>query len=727
MYKKLIYLVSFVLAMSLVVPNKVEADLVGWWKFDEGSGTTVADSSGEGNDGTLEGNADWDVGYFGNALFLDGSSWVELPPAPWDTIEKNVTVAFWAFGDDAMPTNNFVFAAYSADENPARQASAHIPWGNGNAYWDTGYDGGAYDRIFLALPPEFQKGTWVHWAFTKDADTGDQKIYINGELFHSGTGMTRPMTGVNAFAIGVRATSDRSIGYIGRIDDFRLYNHTLAEEELLAVMEGAGAGYPYALGPNPSDGTLHEDTWINLSWRPGDFAVSHNVYLGDNFIDVNEGAESTFQGNQAEMFIVAGFPGFPYPDGLVPGTTYYWRIDEVNDADPNSPWKGDVWSFSIPAKTAYFPNPADGAESVDPNVELSWTGGFGSKLHTVYFGDNFDDVNNAAGGLPQGSTTYTPGTLKLAETYYWRVDEFDAIETYKGDVWSFTTEGAVGSPDPANGAVDVKQTQILTWSPGVFAASHQVYFGADEDAVKNSDTSSPEYKGTRDLGAESYDPGKLEWDSTYYWRIDEVNNTNPDSPWTGILWSFTTANFLIVDDFESYNDLDPTDPDSNRIFNAWLDGYDDPANGSLVGYDAPPFAEQTIVHGGNQSLPLYYDNSVGYSEATLTLTYPRDWTEKSVSTLTIWFRGNSDNAAETLYVALNGTAIVNHDNPDAAQITTWTQWDIDLQAFADQGVNLANVNTIAIGLGNKKNPVAGGSGTIYIDDIRLYPPPEPTL
>ncbi len=69
--------------------------------------------------------------------------------------------------------------------------------------------------------------------------------------------------------------------------------------------------------------------------------------------------------------------------------------------------------------------------------------------------------------------------------------------------------------------------------------------------------------------------------------------------------------------------------------------------------------------------------------------------------------------------------MVEHDNPNAAQVDEWTQWNIDLQGFADQGVNLANVNTIAIGLGNKKNPVAGGSGKMYIDDIRLYrPTPE---
>ncbi len=473
-----------------------------------------------------------------------------------------------------------------------------------------------------------------------------------------------------------------------------------------------------AYKPVPDDDVIYEDTWVSLGWSPGDNAVSHDVYFGDNFDDVSAGAESTFQGNQTPTFLVVGFPGFPFPDGLVPGTTYYWRIDEVNDTEPNSPWKGDVWSFMIAARTAYNPDPADSAEQVDPDANLSWTAGFGSKLHTVYFGDNFGEVNNAAGGLPQGTATHTPGTLELAKTYYWRVDEFDAVATYKGNVWSFTTQGAVGSPDPANGAVDVKQTQIITWSPSVFAASHELYFGTDKDAVKNADTGSPEYKGTRDLGSESYDPGKLLWDSTYYWRIDEANSANADSPWTGPLWSFTTANFLIIDDMESYNDLDPADPNSNRIFNAWIDGYDDPTNGALIGYDQPPFAEQTIVNSGNQSMPMSYDNSVGKSEATYVLTSNRDWTVNGVDTLTIWYRGSSANAAETLYVALNGTARVDNDNPDAATITRWTQWNIPLQAFADQGVNLTNVNSITIGLSS----VTGGTGTMYFDDIRLYPP-----
>jgi hypothetical protein len=75
-----------------------------------------------------------------------------------------------------------------------------------------------------------------------------------------------------------------------------------------------------------------------------------------------------------------------------------------------------------------------------------------------------------------------------------------------------------------------------------------------------------------------------------------------------------------------------------------------------------------------------------------------------------------------LYVALNGSAVVNHDNPDAAQGVTWTEWNIDLQVFADQGINLANVTSITLGLGNRNNPAAGGTGMMYFDDIRLYPP-----
>jgi len=495
-----------------------------------------------------------------------------------------------------------------------------------------------------------------------------------------------------------------------------------------------GAAVKYVLGakpqarkPDPHDGAIHEDTWVSLSWAPGDFAVSHDVYVGDDYDAVDNATYDSpeFRGNQVSTFFVVGFPGFPYPDGLVPGTTYYWRIDEVNLDDPNSPWKGYIWSFSIPPKTAYNPDPADGAESVDINVMLSWTGGFGSKLHTVYFGDNFDEVDNATVGVPMGKTSYTPGPLTLAKTYYWRVDEFDGFGTYKGDVWSFTTQGGVGNPNPPDGAVDITQTPILTWTPGVYAASHEVYFGTDADVVRNATPASAEYKGTKALGDENYDPGKLAWETAYYWRIDEVNNLNPDSPWVGKVWSFTTAGFAIVEDFESYTDDDAA---GEAIWQTWVDGFGIADNGAQVGYLMPPYAEQTIVHGGSQSMPLLYTNEGGVSnsEASLSLTTTRDWTEQGVVDLSLWVRGESANAAEPLYVAVSnaagGPALMTHSDSSVAITTVWTEWVISLQAFADQGINLTNVDKIAIGLGSKGGAAAGGSGTLYIDDIRLYRP-----
>jgi len=717
MYRKLIYLISFVLMLSIA--GNASAELVAYWTFDEGSGDIVYDSSGNGNNGTING-ATWDAGKYGNALLFNAQdNYVEVPTSESLEITPNVTIAAWINWIDAGDTWLAIMANGQQD-GPWENYGLFVNRDGRYLYFTLSLDGG---HVTQSAPNNvIEPDEWLHACATWDGSTA--RIYVNGEMVFEQAQTGELVPPGLPLRIGHRNGSPHY--FSGIIDEVRIYNHALTDVEILAAMEG-GKGYPYALGPSPAYGALHPDTWVNLSWAPGSFAVSHDVYLGENFDDVNNGTEGTFRGNQADTFYVAGFPGFPYPDGLVPGTTYYWRIDEVNDTEPNSPWKGKVWSFSIPPKTAYAPDPADAAEVVDTGVQLSWTGGFGAKLHTVFFGDNFNDVSSATEGIPQGTTTYPPGTLKTGKTYYWRVDEFDIIDTYKGDVWSFTTQGAVVSLKPSNGAVNVKQTQILSWSPGEAAASHEVYFGTDKEIVRNADTGSPEYKGTRDLGSESYDPGMLEWDTTYYWRVDEVNTTNSDSPWIGPVWSFTTASFLIVDDFESYNDIDPPAPESNRIFEAWLDGYEIPTNGALVGNELPPYAEQSIVHSGIQSMPYFYDNSVGYSEATLTLTYPRDWTEKGVSTLTIWFRGNSDNAAETLFVALNGSAVVNHDNPDAAQINEWTQWNIDLQAFADQGVNMANVNTIALGLGNRNNPVAGGSGTMYFDDIRLYPPPpEPT-
>ena len=713
MSRKFMYLISLMLCLSLVATNAAQAELVGWWEFDEGGGTVVLDSSGNENNGTLHDNVRWSDGKIGLAMEFDGASHIEVPFSESLNLlnQGDFTTAAW-FKVDELPTENKEVFQQGDNNGTGRTwlfvaADAEI----------RSYLGGGTTGSGLYIEAQ----TWYHAAVvvTEGGANDAVQLYVNGEP----AGASNPMSmedSAGDYFIGCH--KDITNLWDGLIDDVRLYNHALSEEEVLTAMEGISGGYPFARSPNPADGALYPDTWVTLTWSPGDFAVSHDVYLGDNFDDVDNGTGETFRGNQTSTMFIAGFPGFTYPDGLVPGTTYYWRIDEVNEADPNSPWKGPIWSFSIPPKTAYNPDPADGAESVDPNdVILSWTQGFGAVLHTAYFGDHYDDVNNAAGGTPLGSATYNPGPLEVEKVYYWRVDEFDAAETHKGDIWFFTTPGAVGNPHPAYKETDVGMNVILSWTPADSAASHELYFGMDKDAVRSADATSPEYKGSINVGVESHDPGLLEANTKYYWRVDEVDAQGNTS--TGPLWVFTTGAFLLIDDFEGYTDDDAA---GEAIWQTWVDGFGVADNGAQVGYLLPPYAEQTNVHGGAQSMPLSYTNEAGVtnSEASLTLTAPRDWTQAGVAELSLWFRGGFANATEPLYVAAANSAgapaIVANENADAAQTGIWTQWIIPLQALADQGLNLANVDKLAIGLGSKAGAAGpGGTGTVYIDDIRL--------
>jgi hypothetical protein len=219
---------------------------------------------------------------------------------------------------------------------------------------------------------------------------------------------------------------------------FEIQDIALRPSEVPSAQERKIARVPRQTSGHDLAGTILKKKWTNLSWEAVPGAVAYDVYLGESFEDVNNGVMETFQGNQSKTFLVVGFPGFPFPDGLVPGTTYYWRVDEINDSNQESPKKGSIRSFSIAPRAAYDPDPPNGAKSVDPDVRLGWQEGFGAKLHAVYFSDDLDTVTNASGRRPQAAITFNPRTLDLGNTYYWRVDEFDGATTHKGSVWSFT-------------------------------------------------------------------------------------------------------------------------------------------------------------------------------------------------------------------------------------------------------------------------------------------------
>jgi hypothetical protein len=205
--------------------------LVGEWTFDENSGIVAMDSSGHGHNGTIE-NGTWEPGAVGSALHFDGiTSQVTIPAAAWDTIDQQATVCFWAYVDSALTQSPVTFAAYQDPANgQSRVMSTHIVWSDGNLYFDSGGDATNYDRISKAAPAPVYGDAWIHWTFTKNADTGEQKVYRNGMLWLSGTGLVRPMTGVTTFTLGAHNNANF---WNGSMDEFQLYNRELTQEEIL--------------------------------------------------------------------------------------------------------------------------------------------------------------------------------------------------------------------------------------------------------------------------------------------------------------------------------------------------------------------------------------------------------------------------------------------------------------------------------------------------------------
>jgi hypothetical protein len=194
-------------------------------------------------------------------------------------------------------------------------------------------------------------------------------------------------------------------------------------------------------------------------------------------------------------------------------------------------------------------------------------------------------------------------------------------------------------PSPADGSnPDIDVALPLSWSAGDNASQHDVYFGLDEDALNKADATDTTgiYRGRQN--ATTYTPPEgVEWGGgPYYWRVDEFNTDGTISK--GRIWSFTVADFILVDDFESYTDNDAA---GEAIWQYWIDGFGIADNGAQVGYLLPPYAEQNIVNNGNQSMPLLYDNTAGVtnSEAVLALTSPRDWNRRGLTDLSLWFRG----------------------------------------------------------------------------------------
>jgi hypothetical protein len=432
MSKKLIYFTSFIVVLGLA--TSASAELVAHWKFDEGSGDTVFDSSGNNYHGTLFDDWQWVEGMFGGALNTEAGGYVAIQEMHYEGSGfPEVSVCAWI---RTSSSGGQYIVSFDRNEYYRLAINTTDFAGAGQVDWDLQTDAsGVFD---YGSETRVDDGQWHHVCGVYD--NGLATIYIDGEPEPSQTSGTTygrdnlryGFIGKNSEATGFNEPSPGGNPIDGDIDDVRIYDHALSEAEIRELARG-----PVSYKPDPANGATYSDTWATLSWIPGIYAVSHDVYIGDNFDDVNDGAESTFQVNQTGATLIIGFPGYPLPDGLVHGTTYYWRIDDV-DAD-GAKIKGAVWSFWIPPTTAYDPVPADGEVFEDPNQILSWSLGLNATMHAVYFGTDANEVANATGGPPRMETAFAPGLLNADTTYYWRVDTFNGAEWVKGPLWSFGT------------------------------------------------------------------------------------------------------------------------------------------------------------------------------------------------------------------------------------------------------------------------------------------------
>jgi hypothetical protein len=375
-----------------------------------------------------------------------------------------------------------------------------------------------------------------------------------------------------------------------------------------------------------------------------------------------------------------------------------------------------------PRLIASGPEPADGTIGVQLSL-LRWVAGQEAGQHNLYFGTdpNLTETNLLSGPLAVAvnwyfsSTPWAPG-----QRFYWRVDEIekDGVTIHPGDTWTFMMQDVTAYyPQPAHRATDVPLAPTLTWMRGQGAMEHQLFFSDDFDTV--SQATADANQGTFDLDDETFTPGTLEPLRTYWWRVDESLAGDAVTP--GPVWNFTTCQPL--DDFESYND---EENQGTRIYETWIDGYADGSSGSIVGNVDPPFAEQTIVRSGLQSMPLDYNNvdPPFFSEAWREFSPAADWTVGDVNALVLSIQGRLTNGVVPLYIALEDSSqnvdTVVYPDPNVVTAAAWIAWKIPLSDFA--GVNLARVKKMYIGLGDKANPVEGGTGRLYIDDIALTKP-----
>ncbi|MCX5646625.1 MAG: discoidin domain-containing protein [Phycisphaerae bacterium] len=800
MHKRLIHL-TLVVAVSGFVLERAHAALpapVAHWSFD-GNGL---DSSGNHNNATLHGKISYAPGLHGPAAQFQGQGdYFQVANNPAIQLRSTGQFSVTAYVQPANLNEQVILNHGNISSSPASWSlsvqgdmpAPNMPLYPGCFVFSTResipIDPGTTPKTTPTSPPisatgKAVAGQWAHLAATYDGAT--LKLYVDGVLQSS---VAAPLPYDNAYDLYIGGAPGWISGrswYAGLVDDVYIFSQALTDEEIKEVMRGPVQA-ELASRPSPAQGAVDVARDTPFRWTAGKFAVTHDVYLGKTFAEV-DGASRTKAGGILVSQAQAGTTYTP-PGVLDFGQTCFWRVDEFGKApDGTISYKGNVWGFTVEPYS--YPIPGASITATASGSMAGWGpektidgSGLAGDLHGT---DNYT-MWQSLGKLPAWIQYQFDKVYKLDKLLVWNSNqpvEFFVGTGAKNVKVEYSTDGATwtvlanvpqfamapgkpnyaanttvnfggvsaqyvkltinanwgGQPEtglsavrfsyvplqarsaaPAPDATGQSIDTLLNWRPGREAVSHKVFFGTDPNAVANGTAPA------QTVTDHAFDPGSLNYGTTYYWRIDEIGATGT---YPGDVWSFTTQEFAAVDDFESYNDA------NNRIHDTWIDGLTDGKSGSAVGYMDAPFAEQTIVHRGKQSMPLAYDNSKSpfYSETTRDLGTAQDWTGNGATHMDLWFCGypapTSAGAQSTsprynvparLYVVIQDSAghskLEVHPDPAATNAGAWTQWTIPLSDLTAAGVQTTQIRKITIGVGDKRSPTVGGVGLLYLDDL----------
>jgi hypothetical protein len=530
------------------------------------------------------------------------------------------------------------------------------------------------------IPPDGGINEVGQISWTKGAASAKRNVYL---------GTTRELTDADRVLTNKTSASyyagdlEPGATYYWRVDEIDKDNNVFPGPVWSFMMAPLSA-----YSPTPANGVKYIDPNVTLTWKPGQNAFDHELYFSTNKAAV-EGRDAAALQTSTD---IDDFQTFT-PGPLTLGTTYYWAVDETDLDEIKTP--GDVWSFTVlsamdGALGEYFLGTTPGGVPIlvraDPAIDFEW--GDGSPGGTVPVDDfsvrwtadlkvdvpgTYTFIGRADDGIrvwlngeqiidgwvEQGATDYSSPAIQLGRSVYALVMEY--FERGGGAVAHLDWKragmartpipiSALGMPGrlaqlvyPQGGDANVPQNVILSWKAATKAVKHAVYFGTDKAAVENATLDAAVLLNKDVL---TFDPGQLDANTTYYWRVDEVNTADTTSPWQGAVADFTTASCLIVDNFETYSG-------DNAVFDTWLDNYDTTATvqkGAIVGFDAEPYIETRAanVHGGRQSMPLSYDNTGPkylYSQTVRDVDVA-DWASNGTE-LSLWVKGRPPAFMET--------------------------------------------------------------------------------